>query len=254
MVELYLNEVFDLLAEPLPDDHGKDDAKRNMTMGTGNAKPATNKLQRCELRQAGSAMIVGSTEVAVESLADAMQWIEFGFAQRTTHDTLTNDHSSRSHLLLTVTVAARQSDGSYTTSRLLFVDLAGSERVHRSLSSGDRLKEAQHINKSLSALGDVMAALSSTPPAAHVPYRNSKLTQLLQQCIGGTSRTLMLTCLCPHVPQRHNLGESAATLQFASRTKLVRNQRRLQDERPRRPANTGASRAPVTLHRTPVNH
>jgi kinesin family protein C2/C3 len=90
-----------------------------------------------------------------------------------------NEHSSRSHSILTVTCRGRNKlDGSTTFGKLHLIDLAGSERVGKTDASGDRLKEAQNINKSLSALGDVVNALGKK--AGHVPYRNSKLTFLLQ--------------------------------------------------------------------------
>ena len=107
------------------------------------------------------------------------------------------------------------------TSKIVFVDLAGSERVSKSHSTGDRLKEAMHINKSLSALGDVIAALSQSQ--SFVPYRNSKLTMLLQECIGGNSKTLMCACVCPGTPWSTNLSETVSTLNFASRVRSVRN-------------------------------
>ena len=116
-----------------------------------------------------------------------------------------------------------------TTSKLSFVDLAGSERVKISHSRGDRLKEAQTINKSLSALGDVVAALSqSSKPnqttRPFIPYRNSKITMILQEALGGNSKTVLFACICPGVPgSSTNISETVSTLVFASRIKHVRN-------------------------------
>ena len=91
-----------------------------------------------------------------------------------------NEHSSRSHSILTVTARGRNAlDGATTYGKLHLIDLAGSERVSKTDATGDRLKEAQSINKSLSALGDVITALGNKK-ATHVPFRNSKLTYLLQ--------------------------------------------------------------------------
>ncbi|KAJ9185967.1 hypothetical protein P3X46_005534 [Hevea brasiliensis] len=96
------------------------------------------------------------------------------------------------------------------------VDLAGSERVDKSEVTGDRLKEAQHINKSLSALGDVISSLAQK--SSHVPYRNSKLTQLLQDSLGGQAKTLMFV----HISPEHDaLGETISTLKFAERVATV---------------------------------
>ncbi|KAM7274910.1 hypothetical protein ACFE04_016776 [Oxalis oulophora] len=96
------------------------------------------------------------------------------------------------------------------------VDLAGSERVDKSEATGDRLKEAQHINKSLSALGDVIASLAQKNP--HVPYRNSKLTQLLQDSLGGQAKTLMFIHISPEADA---IGETISTLKFAERVATV---------------------------------
>ncbi|KAI4994538.1 hypothetical protein ZWY2020_034179, partial [Hordeum vulgare] len=96
------------------------------------------------------------------------------------------------------------------------VDLAGSERVDKSEVTGERLKEAQHINKSLSALGDVIASLAQKN--AHVPYRNSKLTQLLQDSLGGQAKTLMFVHISP---ESDAVGETISTLKFAERVSTV---------------------------------
>ncbi|XP_019097447.1 PREDICTED: kinesin-like protein KIN-14G [Camelina sativa] len=96
------------------------------------------------------------------------------------------------------------------------VDLAGSERVDKSEVTGDRLKEAQHINKSLSALGDVISSLSQK--TSHVPYRNNKLTQLLQDSLGGLAKTLMLVHISP---EADTLGETISTLKFAEQVGSV---------------------------------
>ena len=205
MVELYMDQLHDLLSI------------------------ATEGMSRkCELRQnpgVEGVSIVGALEVILDTWPDSMQLIQAGIAVRQTHKTLKNATSSRSHLILTLHVESTDKKGQHFVSKLVFCDLAGSERVSRSLSQGDRLKEAQHINKSLSALGDVMHALSSVPRAAHIPYRNSRLTQLLQSSIGGKSKTLMIACISPHLPAQHNLVETISTLQFASRTRLIRNEK-----------------------------
>lgn len=99
---------------------------------------------------------------------------------------------------------------------LHLVDLAGSERVEKSEAVGERLKEAQHINKSLSALGDVISALAQK--SQHIPYRNSKLTQVLQDSLGGHAKTLMFV----HInPELNAFGETISTLKFAERVASI---------------------------------
>lgn len=125
-----------------------------------------------------------------------------------------NEHSSRSHSILTVTCRGKNKiDGATTYGKLHLIDLAGSERISKTDASGDRLKEAQNINKSLSALGDVITALGNKK-STHVPYRNSKLTFLLQDSLGGNSKVLTFVNISPAV---YNLGETVCSLNFASR-------------------------------------
>ncbi|KAJ7970378.1 Kinesin-like protein [Quillaja saponaria] len=150
---------------------------------------------------------------AVTSTADVMELMETGLRNRAVGATAMNERSSRSHSVVTIHV--RGMDLKTSTSlhgNLHLVDLAGSERVDRSEVTGDRLREAQHINKSLSALGDVIFALAQKSP--HVPYRNSKLTQLLQSSLGGHAKTLMFVQLNPDM---NSFSESLSTLKFAER-------------------------------------
>lgn len=125
-----------------------------------------------------------------------------------------NEHSSRSHSILTVTARGRNKvDNSTTFGKLHLIDLAGSERVGKTDATGDRLKEAQNINKSLLALGDVINALGNKK-STHVPYRNSKLTFLLQDSLGGNSKVMTFVNISPAA---YNLGETICSLNFASR-------------------------------------
>ena len=146
-----------------------------------------------------------------------------------------NAASSRSHLVVTIHVSSlNRQTGHLSTGKLAFVDLAGSERVKRSGSEGQSLKEAAAINASLSALGDVIAALTCSPsssssssssaaappPSSHVPYRNSKLTMLMADCLGGTAKTLMVVAVAP---SSSDLPESASALGWAARARGVQN-------------------------------
>ena len=128
-----------------------------------------------------------------------------------------NEHSSRSHLVLSVNVTGTARKGNVKIyGKLNLIDLAGSERLAKTGAEGVRLKEAQNINKSLSALGDVLAALGRNQ--AHIPYRNSKLTFLLQDSLSSNSRVLMFvnvtSCLL-------SAGESQCSLNFAGRCRAV---------------------------------
>jgi hypothetical protein len=98
------------------------------------------------------------------------------------------------------------------------IDLAGSERVGKTGATAERLKEAQNINKSLSALGDVISALSTNEK--HIPYRNNKLTQLMQDSLGGNAKTLMFVNISP---ADYNVDETTTSLTYASRVKLITN-------------------------------
>ncbi|CAL0312646.1 unnamed protein product [Lupinus luteus] len=154
---------------------------------------------------------------SVNSMTDVLELMNTGLTNRATSATALNERSSRSHSVLSVHVrGADLKTNSLLRGCLHLVDLAGSERVDRSEATGDRLKEAQHINKSLSALGDVIFALSQK--SAHVPYRNSKLTQLLQSSLGGQAKTLMFVQLNPDVA---SYSETISTLKFAERVSGV---------------------------------
>nr|XP_045238390.1 kinesin-like protein KIFC3 isoform X7 [Macaca fascicularis] len=165
----------------------------------------------------GQLYVPGLTEFQVQSVDDINKVFEFGHTNRTTEFTNLNEHSSRSHALLIVTVRGMDcSTGLRTTGKLNLVDLAGSERVGKSGAEGSRLREAQHINKSLSALGDVIAALRSRQ--GHVPFRNSKLTYLLQDSLSGDSKTLMVVQVSP---VEKNTSETLYSLKFAERVRSV---------------------------------
>ncbi|KAH9775527.1 kinesin-like protein KIN-14J [Citrus sinensis] len=154
---------------------------------------------------------------SVQSTADVLELMNIGLMNRAVCSTALNERSSRSHSILTIHVRGTDlKNGAILRGSLHLIDLAGSERVDRSEATGDRLREAQHINKSLSALGDVIFALAQKNP--HVPYRNSKLTQVLQSSLGGQAKTLMMVQLNPDVD---SYSETISTLKFAERVSGV---------------------------------
>ncbi|KAK5639042.1 hypothetical protein RI129_011534 [Pyrocoelia pectoralis] len=133
--------------------------------------------------------LMGFTVDSIESITELMNR---GNANRMTRSTLMNDVSSRSHAIFTINIEAKdKADNKTTIGKLNLVDLAGSERLSRTHATGDRLKEASNINQSLSVLGNVISALVEGK-SSHIPYRNSKLTRLLQDSLGGNSKTAMV--------------------------------------------------------------
>ncbi|KAE8708171.1 Kinesin KP1 [Hibiscus syriacus] len=165
----------------------------------------------------GSLNVPDANLMPVSSTSDVIDLMNLGQRNRAVGATALNDRSSRSHSCLTVHVQGRDlSTGTVLRGCMHLVDLAGSERVNKSEVTGDRLKEAQYINKSLSALGDVISSLAQRNP--HVPYRNSKLTQLLQDSLGGQAKTLMFVHISP---EPDALAETVSTLKFAERVATV---------------------------------
>ncbi|XP_058848755.1 kinesin-like protein KIFC3 isoform X3 [Acipenser ruthenus] len=165
----------------------------------------------------GQLYVPGLTEFKVESVDDINRVFELGQMNRATACTNLNDHSSRSHGLLIVTVSGINcTTGGRSTGKLNLVDLAGSERIAKSGAEGSRLREAQCINKSLAALADVIHALRSKH--GHIPFRNSKLTYLLQDSLSGDSKTLMMVQVSP---VDKNVSESVCSLKFAQRVRSV---------------------------------
>uniref|UniRef100_A0A0D9WR62 Kinesin motor domain-containing protein n=1 Tax=Leersia perrieri TaxID=77586 RepID=A0A0D9WR62_9ORYZ len=153
----------------------------------------------------------------VNSSSDVIELMRTGLENRSVGATALNERSSRSHSVVTIHIQGVDlKTGATLRGALHLVDLAGSERVDRSAATGDRLKEAQHINKSLSALGDVIFSLSQKN--AHIPYRNSKLTQILQNSLGGHAKTLMFVQINPDVS---SYAETLSTLKFAERVSGV---------------------------------
>lgn len=173
---------------------------------------------KLEVKQGKDGLFVpGLTEIQVNNVDELNEVFAIGKTNRSTAITDMNEHSSRSHALLCVTVTGfNKTTGHKTIGKLNLVDLAGSERVSKSGSEGARMKEAQSINKSLSSLGDVIHSLKNR--SSHVPYRNSKLTYLLQESLGGDSKTLMVVQVSP---VEKNVGETVCSLNFAQRVRTV---------------------------------
>ena len=210
MLEIYNDEIYDLLAAHSLAGSSKADQKRE-------AKKAGVKATLDITRSAdGRIEVPGLLKEPVNSIDDVMSLLNRGNASRATATTNLNEHSSRSHMVLMVDVESGLEGEPSNNGILYLVDLAGSERVRNSQVEGEQLKEATHINKSLSALGNVMEALDRK--ASHVPYRDAKLTYLLQDAIGGNSRTMMVVAVCP-TDVAHD--ESVHALQFATRVRRI---------------------------------
>ncbi|WIA08902.1 hypothetical protein OEZ85_008321 [Tetradesmus obliquus] len=194
VLEIYNEQIFDLLA---------------------GSRDSGDKL---DIKEGPQGLFIPGLRVeAVGGAEDVVAVLQKGKQHRSTFATNMNEHSSRSHLVLTIYVKGYDTaKGTSWSSKMHLIDLAGSERVSRSGAEGERLKEAAAINKSLSALGDVVAALQQR--SSHVPYRNSKLTRLLEDSLGGSSKTLLVVNCSPAA---ENANESKCSLDFAARARKV---------------------------------
>jgi hypothetical protein len=200
MVELYKDALVDLLSDKDVGDQPKLNIKKDSrgVVYIEGVEKRTNIEDKNELNAA---------------IAD-------GMSRRKTASTKMNSESSRSHLIMSILIEVTNLNTNVNTvGKLTLVDLAGSERVGKTGATNDRLKEAQSINKSLSALGDVISSLTSNQK--HIPYRNHKLTMLLSDSLGGNAKTLMFVNASP---ADYNTAETVNSLQFASRVKKVVNQ------------------------------
>ncbi|EDQ91791.1 uncharacterized protein MONBRDRAFT_14564, partial [Monosiga brevicollis MX1] len=195
MAEIYNEAVYDLLdpaakAKPVREDNARD-----------------------------IVFVEGQEEKIIGSPQEALAVLEEGNRNRRVAETSMNRESSRSHAIFTLNI-----EGGIKTvrkSRLNLVDLAGSERQRDTQAAGERLKEASQINKSLSTLGNVINSLTRTSSSGrHVPYRDSKLTFLLRDSLGGNTRTALIATINP---SSKSFGETLSTLQFAQRAKLIQN-------------------------------
>ena len=217
-VEIYMEDCFDLLY----------------------VNPATtcSEKKKLDLRETiqGETYLDGLTSLPIHSLSDVVQYLNQASKIRSTGKTAMNSHSSRSHALCTLTLRVVKENSSFV-SKLNLVDLAGSERAKKTQATGDAFHEGVSINKGLLALGNVVAALSAkakredennngnTATTAsnnhiHVPYRESKLTRLLKDSLGGNGMTVLLACVSPSTT---NFDETLNTLRFASRASSIVN-------------------------------
>ena len=210
ILEIYNETLRDLLAEP---------------PAPGDMAPPKLEVRAVggDPTGAGRVHVPGLTERPANSLGEVFSLLEVGERNRAKACTNLNEHSSRSHALVSVTVTTRAASaelggepGPTRSARLHLVDLAGSERVARSHATGVHMKEAQSINRSLSMLGDIIAALQKR--ASHVPYRNSRLTHLLSNSLGGGGKVVMIANVSPRA---EDVAETLSSLQFADKVKRV---------------------------------
>ena len=171
--------------------------------------------------------VKGLLEIYVSSVQEVYEVMRRGGLARVVAATNMNEMSSRSHSIFVVTVTQKNVEtGSAKSGQLFLVDLAGSEKVGKTGASGQTLEEAKKINKSLSALGMVINSLTDGK-STHIPYRDSKLTRILQESLGGNSRTtLIINCS----PSSYNDQETISTLRFGVRAKAIKNKAKINAE------------------------
>ncbi|KAF3696001.1 Kinesin-like protein KIFC3 [Channa argus] len=190
--------------------------------GEAHAQPQSHgQARRVEIKRnrKGVVFAQGAETKEVSSAQELYALFQQACANQHISATKMNVESSRSHLIVGIMVESRNlTNGSLSTGKLSLVDLAGSERAAKTGAKDHQLKEANSINKSLSALGDVISALSAELP--HVPYRNSKLTQVMQDSLGGNAKTLMIVNVSP---SECNLDETLTSLIYATRVKAITN-------------------------------
>lgn len=201
-IELYNEELFDLLAST-----DNEDRERLRIFDDPNKK---------------GVIVSGVEEVPVRNRSDVFKLLQLGAEKRRTAATLMNMHSSRSHSLFMVNVVIRENTTTgeelVKQGKLNLVDLAGSENIGRSGAQGNRAKEAGSINQSLLTLGRVIRLLTTN--GQHIPYRESKLTRLLQDSLGGSTITSLIATLSP---SSSNFEESQSTLEYAMRAANIKN-------------------------------
>lgn len=193
-------------------------------------KPDWNSLTIREDKKKG-VFVEGLSEWAVRSPRDIYALMKDGMRNRATAATKMNDVSSRSHAVFIIIVEQAESAKHSKVGKLNLVDLAGSERVSVTGATGQRLEESKKINQSLSCLGNVIAALTdkskSRSASRHIPYRDSKLTRLLEDSLGGNCKTTMIAMISPAYD---GFQESLSTLKFATRAKKIKNKAKINED------------------------
>jgi kinesin family protein 5 len=188
--------------------------------------PANDNLPIHEEKGKG-VYVKGLSELYVSSVEEVYEVMRRGGQARAVAATNMNQESSRSHSIFQITITQKNVEtGSAKSGQLFLVDLAGSEKVGKTGASGQTLEEAKKINKSLSALGMVINSLTDGK-SSHVPYRDSKLTRILQESLGGNSRT---TLIINASPSSYNDAETLSTLRFGMRAKAIKNKARVNAE------------------------
>ncbi|WKY05334.1 hypothetical protein Q1695_005943 [Nippostrongylus brasiliensis] len=188
----------------------------------------TDKNQKLEIKEHSErgVYVAGLSMHVCHDVRSCHELMDKGFNNRHVGATLMNKDSSRSHSIFTVYVEGMMENGSIRTGKLNLVDLAGSERQSKTGATGDRFKEATKINLSLSALGNVISALVDGK-SKHIPYRDSKLTRLLQDSLGGNTKTIMIACISP---SDNNYDETLSTLRYANRAKNIKNKPKINED------------------------
>ncbi|CAD8107920.1 unnamed protein product [Paramecium primaurelia] len=187
--------------------------------------------QKYELKEGQQGVFIKDLNIVVVRTTQEMdKYMQIGTQNRSVGATAMNKESSRSHCIFTVYIECSLTDSKgnerITAGKLNLVDLAGSERQSKTQATGDRLKEATKINLSLSALGNVISALVDGK-TSHIPYRDSKLTRLLQDSLGGNTKTIMIAAISP---SDFNYDETMSSLRYASRAKMIKNQPKVNED------------------------
>lgn len=223
------SEIFESLAGKRGNPYFAPAFKKSTQSLTGSLKEVQDQYitMNYEIREdnQGNVFVKDLSLLPVNSSEEVMNLISIGLKLRATHETKMNAFSSRSHTVFTISVLQRdRATDQSMVGMLNLVDLAGCERLKKSESVGIRMKEALHINSSLTALGKVISALDPSLESSHIPYRDSKLTRVLQNSLGGNSYTTVIATIHP---KESYYEECLSSLQFANRCRNVRNNPRV---------------------------